>query len=266
MHCKLPLFHSFVFTSSTPLVVNPINPRMNLEVLLQEVIKGMEASTLDEPEQPAPVSLFLRLPAELRLQIYELVLTQEFGLPCPYRARNQQTPQSQKISVVALLQVNRQIYFETRRLPYQLIAFALPNPFLGPFVRDRDLGYSVHDRNSSFITYFKDLLRSLQHWQKCEIRHLVLPITDNELEELWRKERSCAVLRITQIESIGNELDLAHLYAEQVLDVSELHTNLEKAGHWIAARFYTMTSLEKITIAGSEVRLKEEVLHHIRLY
>lgn len=95
----------------------------------------------------------------------------------------------------------------------------------------------------------------------------MLPITDNELEELWSKESSGAVFQITQIESIGNELELAHLYAEQVLDMAEQHTNLEKAAHWIAARFYTMTSLEKITIAESEVRLKkEQVLHNIRLY
>jgi len=86
----------------------------------------------------------------------------------------------------------------------------------------------------------------------------VQPITDNELEELERKERSCAVFRTTQIKSIGNERDLAHLCAEQVLDMSEKRTNLEKAGHSIAARLYTMKSLEKITIAGTEVRLKKE--------
>ena len=198
-------------------------------------------------------SPFLRLPAELRLHIYKLVLTQDFSLSCPHSIRVHQTPQPRKGNALSLLQVNRQIYCETRRLPFQLNIITLRNPFQRSFVRDEAF---------SFLDYFKDLLDSLLGWQKCVIRQLEISITNEEMQKLKGYEMEHGMLNISAHGGIFTERRI--MYMHWVLEVCTELASVEKFGHGIAARLSMMTSLKKITIAGTEVILQQEQVRHLQ--
>ncbi|MCJ1245122.1 hypothetical protein MMC30_002323 [Trapelia coarctata] len=227
---------------------------MNSEVLLQEVIKGLATSNLNGPHPAmiqAPVPPFLRLPAELRLQIYELVLARGFCLSHPQSTRKKRRRPPRKCNPVALLQVNRQIYLETRLLPFKLNTFTLHNPFR--------VGLVCH-RKFSCIDYFEDLLQPLQDWQRCGIRQLELGITMKEMYKLTSYELNHAALR-GPARTGGFFSKEERPYICQVLDVCKTNDpSVEKIGHWIAARLWIMgmTSLETISIAGTDIRLKKE--------
>ena len=243
------------------------------DVSLQEVDKNLTALVLTEPEQPvvdgitestAEVSkdetekalvsapAFFRLPAELRLQIYQLVLTRKFCLSWPNITQASPTPtRPPSRHSVALLLVNRKIHFETRQLPFQLGTFVLGDPYQDCFVH----------RKASFIDYIKDILQSLQDGQKCEIRHLELSVNVAELQELYIIELRKMISRYRQD---ANEVEgrMVWAYFDLFVRVCGQSSALKGRVHWIASCLRTMASVQKFTVAGTEITLdREEVLH-----
>lgn len=243
------------------------------DVSLQEVDKNLTALVSTEPEHvngmtesnpevlmdetenvPVAAPAFFRLPAELRLQIYRLVLTRNFCLSWHKSTQASPTPTrpSSKHSV-ALLLVNRKIHYETRLLPFQLGTFTLGDPYQDCFVH----------RKGSFIDYFEDILQSLQDGQKCEIRHLELSVTVAELQELYMIEFRKMISRYRQD---ANEVEgrIVWEYLDMFVRACGQSTGLKGRVHWIASCLRTMASVQKFTVAGTEITLdRQEVLHFV---
>jgi len=246
------------------------------DVSLHEVNKHLTALLLSEPEPPVVSDIaesdpgvvkhktkktrvsgpsFFRLPAELRLHIYGLVLTQKHCLSPPkgIQVKQASTQASQKSNLVALLLVNRQIHLETRRLPFQLNTFILGDPYEDCFVH----------RKVSFIDYFEDILQPLQDWQKCEIRHLELSVTEAELHELCIIELMEMISRYRQgVNEVEGQTVWVHL--EMFTRACGQGAGLQERVHWITSCLRKMVSMQKVTVAGTEITLdKEEVLRFV---
>ncbi|MCJ1406754.1 hypothetical protein MMC19_000822 [Ptychographa xylographoides] len=124
-------------------------------------------------QQPQIRSSLFRLPLEIRLQIYELILAQ-IGCPrhCPIKP-------PRGVSALSLLRINRAIYNEARLLPFQK----------SEIVFQRWYGSSVFCCNG--------FLKSIQPWQRQEIRALNLAINGRELDGWQAREgwlQMCALL------------------------------------------------------------------------
>lgn len=222
-----------------------------------EHVNGMTESNpevlMDETEKvPVAAPAFFRLPAELRLQIYQLVLTRKFCLSWPKSTQASPTPtRPPSKHSVALLLVNRKIHFETRQLPFQLGTFVVGDPYQDCFVH----------RKASFIDYIEDILQSLQDGQKSEIRHLELSVTVAELQELYFIELRKMISRYRQD---ANEVEgrMVWAYFDLFVRVCGQSSALKGRVHWIASCLRTMASVQKFTVAGTEITLdREEVLH-----
>jgi hypothetical protein len=99
-------------------------------------------------------SILLRLPTELRLEIYTLVLG---TCSSPHRPYDIHRNSKSQLSLDILL-VNRQIYSEAHLLPFQLNVF------------------DFNKWNGTGIPYCRLFLRKLQAWQAGEVRHVMLGV------------------------------------------------------------------------------------------
>jgi hypothetical protein len=232
--------------------------------LLQAVKKVLAAIGLKDFEQPllaaigfkgsmtavVPAmngSLFLRLPAELRLRIYELVLTRTYTMfhpslnPKTYGQPGQKIPPPQKSNAVALLKVNRQIHHETRLLPFQLGKLTEADYFTWCVKLDGGLSY---------LGYVNGTLQSLQPWQQREIRNLELGTTKGHLKRLiWREYRF--VMRTMR----GNVRRFRQAYPSLAqANASEGGEGwLEDTAHWAAVHLLMLTPLAKMTLLGPKL-------------
>ncbi len=232
--------------------------------LLQAVKKVLAAIGLKDFEQPllaaigfkgsmtavVPAmngSLFLRLPAELRLRIYELVLTRTYTMfhpslnPKTYGQPRQKTPRPQNRNVVALLKVNRQINHETRLLPFQLGKLNVADHFT----------WCVKlDGNLSYLGYVNGTLESLQPWQRGEIRNLELQITKKHLKWLIWQEYSVAMRTMRE-----NVREFRQVYPSlaQANAVEGGEGLLEDTAHWAAGYLLMLTPLAKMTLLGPKL-------------
>ena len=107
-----------------------------------------------------PASL-LQYPLEIRLQIYEYVLTQPILFKHPYSGH----PHGG--TSLALLEVNRQIYHEARLLPFKLNKFCFQRWY------------------GSSIFCCKSFLKSLQDWQISSIQRMEITVTERDLGD-WQ--------------------------------------------------------------------------------
>lgn len=232
--------------------------------LLQAVKKVLAAIGLKEFEQPLLAAIgfkgsmtavvptmngspFLRLPAELRLRIYKLVLTRTYtmfyptlnpkmhGQPC------QKKPRPVNSNAVALLKVNRQIHHETRLLPFQLGKLTVADHFT----------WCVKlDGNLSYLGYVNGILVSLQPWQWGEIRNLELRITKKYLKWLIWQEYSVAMR--TMRENVRT-FRQAYPSLAQANAVEGGEGLLEDTAHWAAGHLLMLTPLAKMTLLGPKL-------------
>ena len=206
------------------------------------VIENLRALNLSGAKQAnTESSLFLRLPAELRNQVYELVITRHFRL----RGRRQSTyPSSHdsrshpasRSTALALLSVNRQVYLETRLLPFQLNTIILPK---FPYQLSR------YDGRRFFLRRYTHVLEGLQEWLRREIRHLDLHLDAEDLNRLSKRDYHYAAYRGSEPRfGSQGQTGLGGLN----LWVDLFHDDLEGLGHWIAGRLPMLPSLETLTV------------------
>jgi len=244
--------------------------------MLQEITKGLTTMSLNEPE-PATISsqgmepavsseaAFSRLPAEMRNQIYELVFRQTYSVSRPGPAGNMQTgisqnvqssegteasgstPPAQKPNPVALLEVNRQIYNETRLLPFHLGTLT---------VLDYYKWFTDTNGGPSYLSFIKHTLKSLRTWQRAEIRHLELGVTPRVLKLFIWKEYNVA-MRSGDRNNRGFR-QLFQILAQLNNDASTNPEVLGEVGHWIAGHLPGLTALETVSIAGTDIAISRE--------
>lgn len=203
---------------------------------------------------------FLGLPAELRTQIYELVFTQDFHFhvrPSPsllstllsrfgFISRNNNNNNNR----LSLTQVNRQIYAETRLLHLRCLRL----------VFDNLAGSAVPDTRT-LTEGCNALLSGLQPWQKCAVQHLELVVSKSEISELLDKEMiGCALLKARKLVAGGNFRRAVAMVSQDRrawqhdIDV----VDLEDLGHYLAARFPSLTALKTLVFAGMVIRVDRE--------
>lgn len=233
----------------------------NLLQAVKKVLAGIGSKELERPLLAAIAfkgsmtavvpatngSPFLRLPAELRLRIYELVLTRTYTLfhpslnPKTYGQPWQKTPRPQNSNAVALLKVNRQIHHETRLLPFQLGKLTVADHFTWCVKLDGGLSY---------LGYVNGTLLSLQPWQQCEVRNLELGTTKEHLKRLiWREYR--LVMR-TMRENVRTFRQTNPSLA-QANAVEGGEGLLEDTAHWAAVHLLMLTPLAKMTLLGPKL-------------
>lgn len=112
---------------------------------------------------------FLQLPAEIRNHIYELVFTQDIHFH--HRSDKGKEPPSRN-NMLSVLLLNRQMYAETRLLPFNFSTFVFNKALTASVVP------SIY-----FTRDCMDLLDGLPDWQRSEIRHLEFPVAKGELKD-----------------------------------------------------------------------------------
>ena len=137
-------------------------------IMEHSITEDMATLSIAKPEQTTLTApLLLRLPAELRIKIYELVLIQPFRIHYrPLPTEYPPPPPSTEVprsTALALLEVCRQIYQETRLLPFQLNTIVLPK-IPAPEI--------VYGGRRDYLRTYNRTLDRLKVWQMGEIRHL----------------------------------------------------------------------------------------------
>jgi hypothetical protein len=184
-----------------------------------------------------------RLPVELRLNIYDLVLGAYGFLQRPYNTHEQ------KRNTLSLLLVNRQVYDEARVLPFRNQVFDFDKP------------------SASGMDDCGRLLRRLCNWQMQEIQHIKLAVLERDLtadvnESIW-------IFLCTSFSD--EEVGLKHL---KLSINGYLHDNginvLDANADWVVNGLLRLEALQtlEVDIAFSHVphRLVDgfhENLHHL---
>jgi len=220
---------------------------------------GMEeltASNSNAPAQsPVNISIFFRLSPELRNQVYKLVLTRPFCLPgppqctqlLPHLPQDKETQPASKSTALALLQVNRQIYLETRFLPFQLNKIILP--------KVRYPAFYFGGRQCYLRTYIQ-VLEGLQVWQRTEIRHLELHFNSDDLKTLRNNKVYWAWYWSAKLASGQHSQRGTSAYQSSKADRRHGYgADLDELGLWIAPRLTMLTSLKTFTIDETDIAL-----------
>jgi hypothetical protein len=224
--------------------------------LVQAVMRVPSAIGLTEADSPVTKgSRLMRLPAELRLQIWRLVFAQTtFTLTCSGDASNTHSQPSQPTQVpcgkntVALLKVNRLIYSEARLFPFQFGYFS---------VLDYFSWYMGTNGRTSYFTYHNNVLQSLQDWQRCEIRHLRLKVVNPDMKLFVWREYNMAMS--TRRDNPRGFRQAYKLLAR--MDDGEGKVGLEEdIGHWIAGNLPTLPALETVMVGFNKVALDRKRL------
>jgi len=199
---------------------------------------------LTEADNPVTEgSRLMCLPAELRLQIWELVFAQtNFTIAYPDNTLNTHPQPSQPTqapwnkNTVALLKVNRLIYSEARLLPFQIGFFS---------VLDYFSWYMGTNGRTSYFTYHNNVLHSLQDWQRREIRYLQLRVVNPDLKLFIWREYNMAM-------STRRDNPLGFRQAYQLLarmDDGEGGARLqEDIGHWTAGHLTALPALKTVMV------------------
>jgi len=226
-------------------------------VMEHTATEKLAALSLDKTEQPVmEAPLLLRLPAELRIKIWELVLTRPLYLHYPQRFLQYPPQPSQaekdqpapKSNTLTLLQVCRQIHQETRLLPFHLNTITLPK------LPSPEL---VYGGRRAYLRTYNRALETLQIWQMQEIRYLEVHTNLEEMNKLNTTDFFDGLQRWVKFASgSDNELTWDTL-TRQCIDAyaREDVEELEEMGQWIALRLTWLTSLESFTIDATPVAL-----------
>lgn len=233
---------------------------MAISELVQAATGAPSAMGLTEADNPVTKSSrLIDLPAELRLQIWELVFAQtSYSIAHPKNTLNTHPEPSQPSqapsdkNTVALLKVNRLIHAETRLLPFQLGSFS---------VLDHFSWYMGTIGWTSYFTYHNNVLYSLQDLQRREIRHLQLKVDDSDVKFFicreYRHEYSLAT-RSNQDDLRG--LRQAYRLLTRMNEGEEVVGLQEDIGHWIAGHLSALPALEVVMVGFRKVAVDRKGL------
>ncbi|MCJ1377321.1 hypothetical protein MMC17_000415 [Xylographa soralifera] len=201
-------------------------------------------SRLQEPQaKPASKSINLTphlfaLPAEIRLQIYGLVLAQTSCF------RHSHTRPPHAGTALSLLRVNRAIYNEARLLPFQL----------------SDIAFQKWYGSSIFCcTAF---LKSIENWQRREVRTLHLTVNGRELSGWQAREGWLQICELLSAEAPvpgGVRVMTLNINGTRGFNWDDL-LNVDAA--WVREGMQKMKSLQKIAIVLSDADVEKELVVH----
>ncbi|MCJ1245123.1 hypothetical protein MMC30_002324 [Trapelia coarctata] len=228
-----------------------------MEHAIAEELAAPDAGRSEQPVMEAP--FLLRLPAELRVQIYEWALTRPLRLPYrqPSAQHIPQPPQAgkdqpaAKSNALALLEVCRQIYQETRLLPFQLSKIILPK---------MPSSLLIYGGRRDYLRVYSRALEALQYWQQKQIRHLEVHTNMEDLAKLKSNDFFHGVRQWVRTAGRGqNEKTLDALRRQRISTYArDSVADPEEIGQWIARRLVMLTSLETFIIDATDIALSKD--------
>ena len=183
-----------------------------------------------------PTFHLLALPAEIRLQIYGLVLAQTTCF------RHSHTRPPSQGTALSLLRVNRVIYNEARLLPFQI----------------SDIAFQKWYGSSIFCcTAF---LKSIQDWQRREVRTLSLTVNGRELSGWQAREGWLQICNLLSVEAPvpgGVGAMTLSINGTRGFNWDDL---LQMDATWIREGLQKIKSLKKMVIVLSDADVEKELV------
>ena len=188
------------------------------------------------PKPTNPPHHLLTLPAEVRLQIYGLVLAQASCF------RHAHTRPPYQGTALSLLRVNRTIYHEARLLPFQLSQIAFQKWY------------------GSSMFCCTAFLKSILAWQRREVRTLDLAVNGRELSGWQAREGWLQVCELMSTAApVSGDVRMMMLTINGTRGFNWVDL-LSVDAAWVADGLRKLTSLKTLVIVLSDADVMEELV------
>jgi len=201
-----------------------------------EPIHAQESQAKPAPKSTKSAHHLLTLPAEIRLQIYGLVLAQTDCF------RHSHTRPPHQGAALSLLRVNKAIYNEARLLPFQLSEIAFQKWY------------------GSSIFCCTAFLKSIQDWQRREVRSLDLTVNGRELSGWQAREGWLQICELLSGEAAvpgGVRAMSLNINGTRGFNWDDL---LKMNATWVREGLQKMTSLKKLVIVLGDAEVEKELV------